>query len=96
MNVKASYINLKYFFDCYYNQSYDDSLDVRFKDFIELENDSLIQKLKGEILQLEQVYIQKDLETWKRIEELVHDDSLRYLPYSFGEEFIRTAKKILN
>lgn len=95
MKINEEFKYLKYFYDEYYNQSYDDTLDDRFIDFKDLENDWWIQKLREDISKLEQVFIQKDTKQWNEIEALVHDDSLRYLPYSFGEEFIRTAKRHL-
>lgn len=51
--------------------------------------------MREDIHKLEQVFIQEDIEKWNEIEVLVHVDSLRYLPYSFGEAFIRTAKRHL-
>jgi hypothetical protein len=95
MNLNERFYYLRYFFDGYYNQSYDDKLEDRFNDFLDLENEDFHRKLKEEILDLEQVYIQKDLATWQKIDELVHEDSLRYLHYKDGGNFIRTATKCL-
>ncbi|WNF23540.1 hypothetical protein [Mesobacillus jeotgali] len=95
MNFKERFYYLRYFFDGYYNQSYEDRLEDRFKDFIDLENEEFHNKLKKEILVLEQIYYQKDLGTWQKIDELVHEDSLRYLHYKDGLEFITIAKKCL-
>ncbi|MBT2680657.1 hypothetical protein J7E38_16730 [Bacillus sp. ISL-35] len=95
MNLHERFYYLRYFFDGYYNQSYDDFLEERFHDFLDLENDEFHSRLKKEILDLEQVYLKKDLATWQKIEEFIHEDSLRYLHYKDGLKFIQTAKKCL-
>lgn len=51
--------------------------------------------MSEDFIKLEQVFIQEDIEKWNEIDALVHDDSLRYLPYHFGKEFIETAKRHL-
>lgn len=95
MNINEEYEWFKFFFDCYYNQSFDGSLDERFVDILDSEKEWVIQKLRQEILELEKVHVEKDIKKWNEIEILVHDNSLRYLPFDFGEEFIKTAKKHL-
>ncbi|KEZ49544.1 hypothetical protein [Metabacillus indicus] len=95
MNINEEYEWLKFFFDCYYNQSFEGNLDERFIDILDSEKEWVIEKLRHEILELEKVYTKIDSEKWNEIEALVHENSLRYLPYDFGEEFIRTAKRHL-
>ncbi|WP_231578581.1 hypothetical protein [Geobacillus kaustophilus] len=55
----------------------------------------LVKALKEEIKRLEQVYHDKDFETWDKIEKLVHENSMRYFPYEDGKEFIDVANKLL-
>lgn len=96
MNIREEFGNLQYFFDSYYNQTfYDAKLEDKFLEFLHDEPRWVLKALKEEIKKLEQVYNNKDIDTWAKIEELVHENSMRYFPYEDGKEFIEIANKLL-
>ncbi|AKU27071.1 MULTISPECIES: hypothetical protein [Geobacillus] len=96
MDIRKEFETLQYFFDSYYNQTFFDArLEDKFLEFLNEEPKWVPKALKQEIQKLEQIYNNKDIETWKKIEELVHENSMRYFPYEDGKEFIEIASKLL-
>lgn len=97
MDIRKEFENLQYFFDSYYNQTfYDAKLEDKFLEFLNDEPKWVSKALKEEIKKLEQIYNNKDINTWAKIEKLIHENSMRYFPYEDGKKFIEIANKFLD
>ncbi|AGE22434.1 hypothetical protein GHH_c19160 [Geobacillus sp. GHH01] len=55
----------------------------------------VVRALKLEVEKLERIHHRSDTETWAKIEELVHENSMRYFSFEDGKMFIEVASRLL-
>ncbi|KAF0995224.1 hypothetical protein [Geobacillus sp. TFV-3] len=96
MDIRKEFEHLQYFFDSYYNQTfYNAELEEQFLQFLANEPEWMVRALKLEVEKLERIYHRHDTETWAKIEELVHENSMRYFSFEDRKKFIKVASRLL-
>lgn len=97
IDIERQFKTLKYFVDGYYNQSVDDhEFDDKIREFRDEEPESLINALRAELAELQKLINNGDRETFKKVESLLHDNSLRYIEFEDGQAFINRVLRVLN
>ncbi|WKA45943.1 hypothetical protein QWV57_09440 [Geobacillus zalihae] len=96
MDIRKEFEHLQYFFDSYYNQTfYNAELEEQLLQFLADEPKWVVRALKLEVEKLERIHHRSDTETWAKIEELVHENSMRYFSFEDGKMFIEVASRLL-
>lgn len=97
MEIGRKFKTLKYFVDGYYNQSIDDhEFDDMIREFRDEEPESLVNALRAELAELQKLIDNGDRETFKKVEILLHDNSLRYIEFEDGQAFINRVLNVLD
>lgn len=74
-----------------YNQSINDN---EFDD--DNEPNRLVEALKAELAELQRLIDHDDRETFQEVEQLLHENSMRYIEFEDGQAFVHRVLAILN
>lgn len=96
-NLSQEFKILKYFVVGYFNQGYNwGDLEELVDSFISSESPNLVNELKICIERLQELQNNNDRETWKEIEKILYEDSMRYIEFEDGLEFINRIESVLD